>query len=163
MLAELHVADWPWVTDAAICEVASSCRELRVLSITWCTGVTDSCLRGVGAHCATLEQLHVYKCSGMVGDGLAAVMRGCPALTELDISETHFTTAALMSIAEHGQRLRKLDMRSMDERLTDDVLRAIMAGCPLASVTAALCGGVSAACSEALRALYGTRLRTALE
>jgi hypothetical protein len=113
------------VSDEAVCLLAQSCPNLKILSLRF-TNISDVSLIGISKHLTQLTALAIAGCSVISDRGLEAIMVSCKKLEELSISSTPISDAGLNSVVKHGMRLKKLgcdDLRNVTKegwRVLDD-------------------------------------------
>ncbi|KAL6050828.1 Lysine-specific demethylase 2A [Balamuthia mandrillaris] len=94
------------ISDAAVCQLVESLKELRHLDLSWCD-ITDVALRTIAAHLSSLERLNLCSCRKVTDAGVWEVIRKLPGLRSLNISLCIRTTQHLVGKAkDHAPRLR---------------------------------------------------------
>ncbi|KAK1260763.1 Protein TRANSPORT INHIBITOR RESPONSE 1 [Acorus gramineus] len=93
--------------DEAFGAVVKTCPNLRRLSISGL--LTDRTFEFIGAHAKNLETLSVAF-AGRSDQGMQYVLHGCPKLRKLEIRDSPFGNAALLSGLERYESMRSLWM-----------------------------------------------------
>ncbi|CAL9197586.1 unnamed protein product [Musa hybrid cultivar] len=115
------------VTTAGLGTIANSCKSLRELSLSKCSGVTDEGLSSIVMKHKGLVKLDVTCCRNITDFSLASITSSCNSLTSLRMEScTLVSKEGLRLIGQHCHLLEELDLTDND--LDDEGLRAI-SGC----------------------------------
>jgi F-box/leucine-rich repeat protein 2/20 len=72
------------VSDEGIAAIASGCRRLKFVNISYCTSVTDASLHSL-ALLRDLMQLELRACNQVTSVGISYIAASCKHLRELDV------------------------------------------------------------------------------
>ncbi|CAD5189406.1 unnamed protein product [Musa acuminata subsp. malaccensis] len=115
------------VTTSGLGTIANSCKSLRELSLSKCSGVTDEGLSSIVMKHKGLVKLDVTCCRNITDFSLASITSSCNSLTSLRMEScTLVSKEGLRLIGQHCHLLEELDLTDND--LDDEGLRAI-SGC----------------------------------
>ncbi|KAK9448880.1 uncharacterized protein V1518DRAFT_416577 [Limtongia smithiae] len=99
-LQELDVSFCCALSDVSVEVLALGCAQLRALNLAFCgSAVSDASLRAVALHLQELRQLSVRGCVRVTAAGVDAVGAGCEKLELLDISQCKNVTMPLRGMS----------------------------------------------------------------
>lgn len=102
------------ISDAAILELISTCKNLRSIDLTYCPNVCDASLFGMAFHCNQLCSLTMKYNELITNKGVYEICVNCPNIQYLDMSHTpETTTDCLPFIAFYLTHLRSLNFARM--------------------------------------------------
>ena len=77
------------VGDEGIAAIASGCRRLKVVNISYCSSITDASLHSL-ALLRDLMQLELRACTRVTSIGISYIAASCRHLRELDVKRCSF-------------------------------------------------------------------------
>ena len=150
-LKTLAVASCQYTTSCGLSVVLNRCGGTLVALDIHGVHVSDDLFAHI-AKCGTkLERLDLSSCTGFTSKGILAVVSGCiGTLVELKLNDTDVTDDALIAIAQHAERLERLDLSDCLQ-ITDVGLGYVMKHCTaLKSLSLFSCSSLSGACFASL-------------
>jgi hypothetical protein len=102
-LQELHLQQWPAITDNGVIPVLQACRLLHTITVWSCAQLTDATLDALlQYHANDVTHLTVAGCPLLTGEAVVRVGLSCRKLRDFRVGKSYLTEAQLSSL----QRLR---------------------------------------------------------
>lgn len=171
------------ISDEGVAAIASGCKRLKVVNLSYCSSITDASLHSlallsdlvqlelracsqitsagisyIGASCKHLRELDVKRCKFVGDHGVLALSRGCRNLRQVNLSYTAVTDAGMMAIANMSCIQ---DMKLVHVNVTSSCFARALLACGSLKKVKLLTGLRIALPSGVIRQLEnrGTRLR----
>ncbi|GAB5355140.1 hypothetical protein AAMO2058_000180600 [Amorphochlora amoebiformis] len=118
------------IHDSAVMKLAQSCKDsIRRLGLGHCVKLTDKSIAEIGSICKKLEALDISVCSKITDESINEVAKGCHALKELNLGICEkVTDQSLSAIAVNCTELEVLNIACCD-KVTDEAITKLTA-CP---------------------------------
>jgi F-box/leucine-rich repeat protein 2/20 len=144
------------VTDEGLRGLAVGCHQLVDINLSHCKEVTDAGMLALASGCPAIETARLARCWRVGDAGVTALLRGCPAIATWDLQATSISDRALAAIAECG--VAETVNIGCCRNVTEEGLGVMVALCePLRAFNVAGCFLISAATTERMQTLTGTR------
>jgi len=131
-LTWVSFAEGRGVSDVVLETLAKNNKKLQVIDLSNCVKIADGGVVALAKSCP-LASISLVDCRNVTAKSTSAIAGLGPMVAHLDISGCEkITTAGLLEVAQGCTQLISLRMGKC--RVTDDVVRAVLANCPLLQV-----------------------------
>ena len=125
-LEELVLQDCQKLTDQSLKYMSVGLTSLRVLNLSFCSGVSDSGLRYL-AKMPTLRELNLRSCDGVSDMGVGYLAQGGSRVTAIDLSFCGVADQGVIHISQGLYHLRTLSLCNCN--ISDDSLQRLVRTC----------------------------------
>ena len=112
-------------------KLLSNHSHVRVLNLSFCSGITNSCIKQLAWHCPDLRELDITACYMITNAGVRELVQNCKFLQSLNISggsvtqTSRLTDGCLDDIVRYGKNLKKLIVQKNYNITADGVLNIV--------------------------------------
>lgn len=100
------------ISDDGVGAIASGCRRLKVVNVSYCESITDASLHSL-ASIRDLLQLELRACRQVTSVGVCYIAASCKYLQELDLKRCSFVEDRGVLALSHGCRNLRQVLRAL--------------------------------------------------